>query len=339
MAPVFGAVTIKVTDSSGGSIASSEFSNLESEINKAYVAGGQAQLVEFLGAMASAQAVSAAATGVDYSSNKTIFVAGGTANLGLNPGNNSLSDVSKMFEGGIKGIPSIGTAVQTSGYIGLSLGKFPLPELGPIDLKRFTIFVNFMSYSFEKFSPYTIKNNAFGLHLQYKLIQPKSLGLGFMNWGGVDLTTGMDISSDKYNATGNLPEIKYSNLTFKPTGSIAIDNSAFVIPLEATTNIRLLYALSLIGGAGVDFISSSSELAVGTGGSVSATVSGTTYAVGSASVTGTEKNTGKSFNARGIAGLAINLVPLKNTNVLSLYVIGNAGIAGYSVRVGVQGAW
>jgi hypothetical protein len=112
-----------------------------------------------------------------------------------------------------------------------------------------------------------------------------------------------------------------------------------VIPLEASTSVRLLYILSLIGGAGVDFMFSSSALAASVTGPVSATASGITSTVGSATVTGSESGKGNTVGLRGFAGVAINLVPLKSTNLLSLIVLANAGTAGYGVKVGVQGGW
>lgn len=89
----------------------------------------------------------------------------------------------------------------------------------------------------------------------------------------------------------------------------------------------------------MDLMFSSSALAASVSGPVSATVSGVTSTVGSATVTGTENGKGNAIGLRGFFGFALNLVPLKSTNLLSLVVLGNAGTAGYSVKVGVQGAW
>jgi len=308
-------------------------SSLQSEVTKQFQTTGAAG---FVNAMAAAQAVASNGMGVDYSSNKSIFVVGGGANAGLNVGNNSISDLGNAFKS-TAGLPSVGAAVQIGGFVGMSLSKFPMPTIGPIDLKKLTVFLNFGGYTFDQVSPYSIKTSAFGLHAQYKLIEPKSLALGFLNWGGVDVGTGFDIVSNKYSASAGFSEITSGSLKWKPTGTLTIDNSAFVIPIEASTSVRLLYVFSLIGGAGVDIMSSSSTLDISLNGPVSLASTGTT--AGTATVSGNEKGSGSAIGVRGFGGLAFNIVPLKNTNVLSVFVIGTAGSVGYGVKAGIQGAF
>ena len=103
-----------------------------------------------------------------------------------------------------------------------------------------------------------------------------------------------------------------------------------------STSVRVLYILSLFGGAGVDLNFGKSTIAANLSGPV--TVSGTS--VGSATLTvGDEK--GPNFGAlRFFAGPQLNLVPLKNTNLLSLYAQGNYSTGGnYGVHAGLRIAW
>lgn len=308
---------------------------LQDEINKQFQVPS---LTGFLTSMANAQSITNKGQGVSYASDQTLFVVGGSVGAGLN----TTSGFSFSTSGGL---PPIGLGAQMSVMAGLSLSKFPLPALGPIDLKKLTVFVNAFGYSNDSLvDSLTIKTSNFGLHAQYKVIDRKNIGgIGILNWGGLDFTTGFDTNSNTMTyKVGQSISATSSGVTYKWTPSagsnLELQNSSFTIPLEVSTSVRVLYILSLFGGAGVD-------LNFGGKSTISANLTGPVTnslntAPGSATLTLAD-NQGPNFGAlRFFAGPQLNLVPLRNTNLLSLYAQGNYSTGGnYGVHAGLRIAW
>lgn len=307
---------------------------LQAEINKQFQVPN---MTDFLKSMSNAQSVANKGQGVSYATEQSLFVVGGNIGAGLN----TTSGFDFKSSGGL---PPIGLGAQGSIMAGISLAKFPVPTIGPIDLKRLTLFVNFFSYSNDSLvDSLTIKMNTFGMHAQYKVIEGKNLGgIGILNWGGVAFTTGFDTSANTMTyKVGQKISATSSGVTYNwipnAGSALTLDASAFTIPLEVSTSVRVLYILSLFGGAGVDLNFGKSSIAANLSGPVSTS---TGIAAGSASLTISEDK-GPSFGAlRFFAGPQLNLVPLKNTNLLSLYAQGNYSTGGnYGVHAGLRIAW
>lgn len=309
-------------------------SSLESEINKQFQV---LTVTDFLKAMSNAQAVTNKGQGVSYATEHTLFVAGGSLGAGLN----TTSGFDFKTSGGL---PPIGFGAQASAMLGISLASFPLPELGPIDPKRLTIFINYMGFEFnDVVDSLEIKTSTFGLHAQYKLLDGINFaGLGFFNWGGVLLTTGLDVSSNTLTyKIGQKINVQSSGQTYTWTpnssSTLILDASAFSIPIEASTSVRVLYLLSVFGGIGIDLNMGESSMKANLNGPI--TDSGNVQR-GSASLT-MDESKGPSFgDVRFFTGFQVNLVPLKNTNILSLYAQVNTSVSGnYGLHAGARIAW
>jgi len=307
---------------------------LQAEIDKQFQVPSMGT---FLGQMSNAQAITNKGQGVSYASDHSLFVVGG----GLGAGLNTTSGFSFSSSGGL---PPIGIGVQGSIMAGLSLSKFPLPAIGPVDLKKITVFVNFFSYSNDSLvDSLTIKTNTFGIHFQYKFMEGKNIGgLGVLNWGGLAFTTGFDVSSNAMTyKVGQKISASSSGVTYTWTpassSSLTLDASSFSIPLEVSTSIRLLYALSFFAGTGIDLNFGKSTVSANMTGPVTNSFNATQ---GSATLTLGEE-TGPSFGAlRFFFGPQINIVPLKNTNLLSIYAQGNVSTGGnYGAHAGIRIAW
>lgn len=308
---------------------------LRAEIDKQFQVPS---MTDFLSRMSDAQAITNKGLGVSYATDHSLFVVGGGLGLGLS----SASGTNFETSGG--GLPPVGLGVQGSVMAGLSLAKFPLPELGPIDPKRITLFVNYFGYSNDTLvSSLAIKTNTFGLHAQYKVIAAKNIGgLGLLNWGGIAFTTGFDVSSNSLtykvgqSITANSGGQTYT-WTPNSTSTLVLEANSFTIPLEVSTSIRLAYILSFFGGAGVDLNFGKSTIAANLNGPVTGPgASGTA----SASLIGGESQNPSFGHVRVFGGPQLNLVPLKNTNMLSLYAQGNYSFGGhYGVHAGIRAAW
>jgi len=309
---------------------------LKAEIDKQFQVP---KMGDFLGSMSNAQAITNKGQGVSYATDHSLFVIGGSFGLGLS------GDLGGSFSS-TNGLPPVGLGVQASGMAGLSLAKLPVPALGPIDLKRLTVFINYFGYSNDSLvSSLTIKTNTFGLHAQYKFIDGKNIGgLGLLNWGGVAFTTGFDVSSNSLTyKVGQSITVNSSGQTYTWTpnssSTLALEANSFSIPLEVSTSIRTLYILSLFAGIGVDLNFGNSKITSNLNGPVTGSpiaLAGTAKAT----LTGGEEQ-GPSFgHVRFFGGPQINLVPLKNTNMLSLYAQGNVSTGGnYGVHAGIRAAW
>ncbi len=310
-------------------------SAIQQEINNQFQVP---KMGDFLKSMSNAQAITNKGQGVSYATDHSLFVVGGGVGVGLNT-----TDGFKFESKG--GLPPVGLGVQASIMAGVSLSKFPgMPVIGPIDLKRLTVFVNFFGYSNDSLvDSLTIKTSTFGMHAQYKIIENKNIGgLGLLNWGGLAFTTGFNVSSNSMTyKVGQSITATSNGITAKWTpdanSTLALEASSFSIPLEISTSIRTLYILSLFGGVGIDLNFGKSSIVANMNGPITNNVNGN---VGSAQLAISE-NQGPSFGAvRFFAGPQLNLVPLKNTNLLSIYAQGNYSTGGnYGAHAGVRIAW
>ena len=128
-----------------------------------------------------------------------------------------------------------------------------------------------------------------------------------IHWGGVSLHTGLQRS--KFSASllkefddvdvdtgGNTATITDTVATFD------INSEVTSIPIEVSTSIRMLWALTMYGGAGFDLVSGSTEVDLeatgqGTGTGYTTNISATENGDGDADAT----------NFRAFAGLQLNI--------------------------------
>ncbi|MFZ5627800.1 MAG: Lsa36 family surface (lipo)protein [Spirochaetota bacterium] len=306
---------------------------LQAEIDKQFQVPN---MTNFLKSMSNAQSITSKGQGVSYATEHSLFVVGGGFGLGLS------GDVASGFESK-GGLPPVGLGAQGSFMAGLSLSKLPVPALGPIDLKRVTLFINYFGISNDSLvSSLSIKANTFGMHAQYKVIEGKNIGgIGILNWGGIAFTTGFNVSSNSLtykvgqSITANSGSLSYT-WTPNSNSTLALESNAFSIPFEISTSVRLLYVFSIFAGAGIDLNFGKSSVAANLNGPIT----GTGGVTGSASLTGTEEQGPTFGHLRFFAGPQLNLVPLKNTNLLSIYAQGNVSTGGnYGVHAGARIAW
>jgi hypothetical protein len=334
-----GPVTVNVTNGTLQSWGADK--ELENKINSEFKVP---DMSNFLKAMSNAQAIANKGQGVSYATEHSLFVLGGSAGLGAS---GSLSDATKSSGG----LPQVGMGVVASGMVGFSFAQMPVPQLGFIDLKRLTLFANYFSYSNDSLvDSLTIKTSSFGLHLQYKLVEGKRLPLGLFSWGGLALTTGFESSNNTLNykiGTSISTDVSVSGsnhqLTWTPDASsaLSLESSAFTIPIEISTSVRLLYVLSLFGGLGVDINTGKTSIKANMTGTISSSGPFVNNSnVGNAALNITEEQGPNVGQLRFFVGPQLNLVPLKNTNLLSVYAQFNASTGGnYGAHAGARIAW
>ena len=214
--------------------------------------------------MADSQSMSTRGLGVTYATNHSLLLISVSGNTAISPGSRSISEFyAAPFAIGASGIPEAGIGLQSSILAGLSLKSFHLKPIGSLDPSRLTLFVNF--FAFKLTTPLDISTISGGIHLQYKIIDEVNILFGVLHWGGLALSTGLDITNNVLNLPVGLFFTSQTGggLEFTPTGNLGFTNTAITIPIEISTNIRLAYALSLIAGGAVDVNMGNSKFDLG----------------------------------------------------------------------------
>lgn len=164
------------------------------------------------------------------------------------------SGLSKLMQGDFD-VMALSPALAVS--IGLDMHYVPVPIL-----KNFKFFFNFFTIDAGKWLGENIskaKNLAWGIHVLYpvvKSVDVKSANL--LRWGGINVSGGIDYISNNIDFTFPLTQSGV-----KLTPKLELTSWVFTIPLEVSTNVRLLYLLTLFAGFGTDFNFGSSQLKVG----------------------------------------------------------------------------
>src|SRR5690606_4471302 len=130
---------------------------------------------------------------------------------------------------------------------------------------KLNVYVNYLGYNIdramgdEEKDRINAKLNSFGIHFRYHWIEGS--GSKLLRWGGIKLHTGYEYNTTRLTFTSTLSETinedvgggqtVQGTINGKPSATIEVATSS--IPLEISTDIQLLYFLSLYTGLGVDF--------------------------------------------------------------------------------------
>lgn len=289
---------------------------IENEINKDLPGAQPKRLME---GMANSSVMAGKGIGSDYASNMEVFLIGAGLGVGadLEKDKNTDSDIS-------------GLGVAPGVVIGTNLGWMDTARLLGMDTNRLNVYLNFMSYGHDQdFGENGSKTGAeidmtsFGVHFRYNWI--KGNGSKLLGWGGVklhfgyeynktDLTFNTSINEEVNPDPGPNGEVfNNTTITGSPRATILVNTHS--IPLEVSTDVQLLYILSLYGGLGADLnfgeakgdgaLNSPAQTITCTGGACG-NGAGTDITVKpEANIDATGKVNPLTF--RGFAGLQINL--------------------------------
>ena len=269
---------------------------IKTDVDDAYNTGN---VDSFLRSFSDATSFSARGIGVDYASTPVGFLVGLAANVAA-AGNGEISDDEA---------PTAGVAANFALMLGMNLAKWEHP--------KWTVFANgfYQSASTDELDG---KLLSLGGHLQYRLIEPtKSSGGGaavrwlgisltsgfeFTRWtlgvGGKSLDTELDVGGDGGNATLNLAQ----------TGRFDLKTTAFTVPFEASTGVRIALLLSLYGGVGIDVTGGKSTLDTSLDGTMTTEDNRN---VGTVQVVADGSNSGSPATGRIFAGAQLNLWKFK----------------------------
>lgn len=251
----------------------------------------------FLRSFANATSFSNRGVGVDYASNSDRAIVGAAVNVAV------ATDLTGD-------LPSAGAAANLTLMAGLNLRKWNHPEL--------TAYANTFWRSAANDN---LHGSIFsvGGHLQYKLFTPtqgwKKL---LVQWGGIDFTSGLEIAHWGYGLRGDIStDFDVTNdagdmtttITASTGGHLDLSATTVTLPVEVTTNARLLYVLSAYTGFGLDFQAGSSSLDIGVAGAMTGTRPGMTEAetIGSIEIHGTGSHGPSLAGWHALLGLQANI--------------------------------
>jgi hypothetical protein len=291
------------------------------------------RLKDYLRSFNDAQSFTTRGLGVDYGSTIGLVEVGIAANVAVN-GNRALT------EGDSRTQPVAGVATNITAMAGLNLGF--------LGLRPVTLFGNFFTKK-GTYRELAAELDNYGAHLQLKFLadRKESLWTAFVRWGGIAITTGFDHArmklSLKQSFSRSLPLASggrdVAQVAVASEGSFSMESRSWSVPLELTTNIRFLYALTAYGGVGFDFqFGGGSDMEADLTGKMTGTVIGQNTApidLGSARVTATEEAKPSPSQFRGILGLQANIWFLKIFTQLN--VVPNPFVA--SVALGARLVW
>lgn len=273
---------------------------IKSQVDAAY---DTANVSSFLRSFGDATSFAQRGLGVDYMSLPKNFMIG----LGVQVGVTSADELD------YKQRPTEGRgAVNASLMVGLNLADWKAP--------RWTLFANGF---YEKGTTASLDGTitTAGFHVQYRLVEPQvdqGVGAAIVRWSGLDLTTGVEVTRWKLGAKNDAITQNYDldlgngmtdPTTLTSSGAYNLSSTAGTIPIELTTGVRLGLLFSLYAGVGFDLTAGKSELDADLTGTLIQKSDGTN--LGTVHITEKGSSTSSPGQARGLAGVQVNLWKLK----------------------------
>lgn len=248
---------IKVTDYDGAdsypalkALIDTELAKVVADINKDLPGGPPDRLME---GMANSSVMAGKGIGTDYASNMKVMIIGAGIGVGADLAKDKTTDSDLSGAGVAPGI-----------MMGMNLGFMDSERFLGMDTDRLNMYVNFMSYNYkydtkDKENPTNIDlgMTAAGVHFRYDWIKPR--GNKLLGWGGVKFNFGYEynktdiVLNSSINETVNTTDSGATiNGTITGSPQATIMSTTHSIPLALSTDVQLLYFLTLYTGMGVD---------------------------------------------------------------------------------------
>ncbi len=222
-----------------------------------------------------------------------------------------------------KSFEKIEDELQYRGDIELGLALVPYSvqiglNLGKLGVKNLYTSVKFgmLNYSYDDY--YIEAINA-GLMFNYQIVKAKKAGMALFLWRGLSIGTGV-LYNKNYARVGYQLTYKTQGVVyFRPEFDFNFYSESWVVPLELTTSIRLLWILNLTVGAGIDFATGETEIKVR---GVSPVYELLTYQTGFMYAYGEEKGTmSKWYLPKLVAGIGFGIGPVVIDVPVSYYFV------------------
>ena len=279
------------------------------------------EVQRFLRSFANATSFSNRGIGVDYASNSDRFILGLATNLAVS---------ADLGDEGDDDVPTVGVAPNFTLMGGVNLRRWRHPEL--------TVFANLFHYNADSGELHG-GVTSLGLHAQYKLFTPtRGQKRLLVQWGGLDFTGGVELARWKLGLYGDLSHDftftgaagTSSTVEATVSGRFDVGATTVTLPLEVTTNVRLLYLLSLYVGGGLDLQVGEASIGAGTSGALrgtSPTAPDTFETIGEVSARASGENSPSLLGYHVLLGVQANLWRLKIFAQASVQPISDVSVA------------
>lgn len=256
---------------------------------------------EWMSSMANALAISSKGIGVDYASNPQKFVAGGSIGSGVH-------SAGLTFSRGAELLPETGFSFQAAFMAGLNLGAFSGEDSAA---RRFIVFVHGASLGVPSSATFRGRMFNVGGNVMIKVIGGQNTKV--VEWGGIDLTGGFEHATYVLSLNSNVPitaPIDGVDVTWNGTGTYDVTGTANTIPIEVSSNLRVLVFTGYLGGA-YDLNTASASSNASMSGPVEAAAQGVDTEIGTASLRLDGAGDGDPGAARVFVGLQANAAMFK----------------------------
>lgn len=230
----------------------SQLLNVQNDVNEKIPNGSPSRIMK---GMANASTIASSGANSDYSSRLETYLIGVsmTAAADLERDKSTKSDVS-------------GVGVAPALLIGGNMHNLGVSNFAGLDAKRLNLYVNFMSFAHDQNltgalgydSEAKVGSKTIGFKFLYQWLPIKDYK--YVSWGGLKLHWGYQYNESKFLFERDLDEVvDFSNGQQNFNGRLQgrpefkVDVNTHTIPLEISTDIRILKFLSFFGGAGVNF--------------------------------------------------------------------------------------
>ena len=115
----------------------------------------------------------------------------------------------------------------------------------------------YLKYSYEQFD---FNGMHAGAMLNYQIVKPKSPEVKFVLWRGISIGTGFLWQSNDTVIHQKEDPVSGSGYTFKPVIDIKVKTESYVVPVEISTAVRLIWVLNIHAGGGIDFATGTSNI-------------------------------------------------------------------------------
>lgn len=225
--------------------------DVQADINKDFPSTGDPK--RMMEGMANSSVMAGKGVGSDYASRMQVVLIGAGVGVG--------ADLEKDKQ---TGSDLSGVGIQGGLILGTNLGWMDTKKILGLHTDRLNVYVNYLGQNIDRKMGESDKDSikadlqSFGFHASYDLVKPS--GNMLARWGGLKVHTGFEYNRTKLTFASSLSEEINENVggatvtgTIDGKPAATIDVATQSIPLEISTNVQLLYILSLYTGVGVDF--------------------------------------------------------------------------------------
>lgn len=244
---------VKVTDygttnQTVRSLVDKELAKVVKDINEGLPSTDPDRLME---GTANSSVMAGKGIGTDYASNMKVFLIGAGVGAGADLEKN------KDTKGDMSGANAASGAI-----IGFNLGFMDSETLLGLDTNRLNLYFNFNTYDYDadlndkegEKSSANLDMTSGGFHLRYDMVT--GAGSKLLGWGGFKFHAGYEYNKTAITFKSEInKKVDASGLSGTITGApeAQIDTLTHSFPLAISTDVQILYILSLYTGLGMDY--------------------------------------------------------------------------------------